>query len=317
MDLVSVIAQMGILLAIIAVGFAAAKCGVFPDGTNRVLAQLVILVTNPCTVLHSALSGEHALSNAEVLQLTLIAAVMFALLILLGQALPRLLRVPAGDRNVYIFMATFANLGFMGFPVVRAIYGPGAVFYAAIFNLIFQFVVYTYGLWLLTHPPGGARGTGRSAAGGRPAAWRVFVSPIIVASILAYVCYLTGFRAPEPVTQGLGMLGNVTSPVCMLVIGIALSKVPIRSVFTNWRLYVISAVRLIALPVGMFFALRPFVPNPLVLGITVTMCGMPVATMSTLLTEKYGGNTRLAAAGVFLSTLLSMATIPLLMWMLF
>ena len=306
MDLGSVISQMGILLALIAVGFVAAKCRVFPEGTNRVLAQLVIVVTNPATVLHSALSGERQLSNSEVLLLTVIAIAGFALLIGMGQALPRLVRAPKDDRNVYIFMMTFSNMGFMGFPVVRALYGDGAVFYAAIFNLIFQFVVYTYGAALLAPKQGKERVT-----------WRLLLSPIILASVLAYLCYLTGFQAPQIVTQGLEMLGSVTSPVCMLVIGIALSKVPFKQVFSNWRLYVMCVLRLLVLPVAVFFLLRSFVTNPLMLGITVVMLGMPIATMSTLMTAKYGNNQALAASGVFLSTLLSFVTIPLLMWVLF
>ena len=307
MDLSSVISQMGILLAIIALGYAAAKSGALPAQTNRVLAQLVILITNPCTVLSAALSGERALSNGEVLGLTAVAAAGFAVMIGVGQALPRLLRAPAGDRNVYFFMATFSNMGFMGFPVVRALYGEGAVFYAAIFNLVFQFVVYTYGVWLLN-----GNGTAK-----KKDLWKTFVSPIILASVLAYVCYLTGWRAPAVVADGLRMVGAVTSPVSMLVIGIALARVPLRRLFTNWRIYVLCAVRLVLLPVAVFFLARLVVHNPLMLGITVVMLGMPIATLSTLLTEKYGGNAELAASGVFLSTLLSFATIPLLMWIMF
>lgn len=306
MDLSSVISQMGILLAIITIGYAAGKARVFPEGAERVLAQLVIVVTNPCTILSAALGSERALSNGAVLLLTAIALGGFALSVGLGQALPRLLRVPRGDFGVYAFMATFSNMGFMGFPVVRALYGEGAVFYAAIFNLVFQLVVYTYGAALLAPKQGRER-----------VSWKLLLSPIILASVLAYVCYLTGWRAPKPVTDGLGMLGSVTSPVSMLVIGIALSRVPIQSAFTNWRLWVIALVRLLVLPTAVFFALRPLVTNDLMLGITVVILGMPVATLSTLLSAKYGRDQSLAAAGVFLSTLLSFATIPLLMWLLF
>lgn len=306
MDLSSVIAQMGILFAIIAIGYIAAKRGVFPEGTNRVLAELVIVVTNPCTILYSALSSDRALSNRAVLMLTVIAVLGFALLIGVGQILPRLLRAPKQDLDVYIFMFTFTNMGFMGFPVIRALYGDGAIFYASIFNLVFQFVVYTYGASLL------APKTGRKRF-----SWKVLFSPIILASVFGYVCYLTGLHLPEPVTQGLGMVSGVTSPVCMLVIGIALASVPLGKVFTNWRLYVGCFVRMILLPVCVYFALRGLIDNPLMLGIPVVMLGMPVATLSTIFCARYEKNQDLAASGVFLSTLFSFVTIPLLMWVLF
>lgn len=305
-DILSVISQMGILLAIVAVGFAAAKCRVFPEGTNKVLAQLVIVVTNPCTVLHSVLGSDRILSNNEVFLLTGIALCVFAVLIFLGRLLPRVLHCPEKDINVYRFMMTFANMGFMGFPVIKALYGDGAVFYASIFNLVFQFVVYTYGVALLAPKDSKNRFS-----------WKTLVSPIIIASVLAYIFYLTDFEAPKIITDGLGMLGNVTSPVAMLVIGIALSKVSFKEVFLNWRLYVINVVRLLALPLLAYLILRNFSTDPIMLGIPVVMLGMPVATLTTLMSAKYGGNEKLAASGVFMSTLFSFITIPLLMFVLF
>lgn len=306
MDLISVISQMELLLAIIVIGYVAGKCGVFPKNARRVLAQLVIVITNPCTVLYSALSSDRALTNGEVLLLTGIALGAFAVMIGLGQALPRLLRFPEKQRGMYIFMLTFSNMGFMGFPVVRALYGDGAVFYAAIFNLIFQFIVYTYGASLLAPKEGRDR-----------VSWRVLFSPIILASLAAYVCYLTGFRAPKLLIDGLGFLGGVTSPVCMLVIGVSLANVSLRQVFGNWRLYPAFAVRMLALPIGVYLLLRLFVTNTLMLGITVVMLGMPAATLTSIFAAKYDNHPELAASGVFLSTLLSFLTIPFLMWVLF
>lgn len=306
LELGPVIQQLGILFLIIGIGYAAAKCRVFPQGTNRVLAQLVINVTNPATVLYSVLGAERGLSNREVYLLTAIAVGYFVVVVLLGLILPRLLRCREEERRLYAFMATFSNMGFLGFPVISAVYGPNAVFYASIFNLIFQLVVYTYGVSLMN---------GKNSK--LQLSWKTFFSPMIICSVIAYVCYLTNAAAPEIVVKTIGMLSNVTSPVCMLVIGIALANVPVGKVFTNWRLYVINAIRLLALPVLVWLVLRPFHMNPLILGVTVVISAMPVATMTTLFAAKYGKNEELAASGVFLSTLMSLGTIPLLMWLLF
>ena len=306
MNFSAVIQQMGVLFLIIGLGYAAAKAKLFPANTNRSLAQLVIYITNPCTVLYSVLGKDRGLSNSQVLLLTGIAVVFFVVVIAAGLILPRLLRCPREKRGMYAFMVTFSNMGFLGFPVVSALYGADAVFYASIFNLIFQLVVYTYGVWLV----GGAEGGFRLQ-------WKTFLSPIILASVFAYFCYLTDLKAPAFVVKTLEMLASVTSPVCMLVIGIALAAVPLGRVFRNWRLYVISFVKLLGLPLLAYAILRPFVTHPLILGITVVIAAMPVATMSTLLASKYGADEELAAGGVFLSTLMSLATIPVLMWVLF
>lgn len=297
---------MAVLLIVILIGYAAAKARIFPADANRVFSQLVIYVTNPCTVLVAALGGERMLTNRQVLLLTGIAVAMYAVLIGLGAVLPRLLACPKEDRNLYHFMCVFSNMGFLGFPVVNALYGPNAVFFASIFNLVLQFVGYTYGDSLLNPNARGWRSELKN-----------LISPIIIASVLAYICYLTDLKAPKLILNTLQLLANVTSGLSMLVIGIALSRVPLGRLFTNWRLYVINLVRLLLLPAGVYLLLRHVVDNSLMLGITVVMAGMPVATLTTLLTAKYDGNQELAAAGVFLSTLLSFVTIPLLMWIMF
>lgn len=297
---------MAVLLIVILIGYAAARARIFPADANRVFSQLVIYVTNPCTVLVAALGGERMLTNRQVLLLTGIAVAMYAVLIGLGAVLPRLLACPKEDRNLYHFMCVFSNMGFLGFPVVSALYGPNAVFFASIFNLVLQFVGYTYGDSLLNPNARGWRSELKN-----------LISPIIIASVLAYICYLTDLKAPKLILNTLQLLANVTSGLSMLVIGIALSRVPLGRLFTNWRLYVINLVRLLLLPAGVYLLLRHVVDNSLMLGITVVMAGMPVATLTTLLTAKYDGNQELAAAGVFLSTLLSFVTIPLLMWIMF
>ncbi len=306
MNFSAVIQQMGVLFLIIGLGYAAAKAKLFPANTNRSLAQLVIYITNPCTVLYSVLGSERGLSNNQVYLLTGIAVVFFAVVIAAGLILPRFLRCEREKRGMYAFMVTFSNMGFLGFPVVNALFGADAVFYASIFNLIFQLVVYTYGVWLVSGAEGGFR-----------LHWKTFCSPIILASVAAYIFYLTDLKAPAFVVKTLSMLAGVTSPVCMLVIGIALAAVPLGRVFKNWRIYVISFVKLLGLPLLAYALLSPFVSHPLILGITVVIAAMPVATMSTLLASKYGADEELAASGVFLSTLMSVVTIPVLMWVLF
>ncbi len=306
LDLSAVIQQMGVLFLIIGIGYAAAKAKLFPQNTNRALAQLVIYVTNPCTVLYSVLGGERGLSNREVYLLTGIAVLFFAVVIGVGLVLPRILGCDPKQRKLYAFMCTFSNMGFLGFPVVSALYGADAVFYASIFNLVFQLVVYTYGVWLME----GGQGSFRLH-------WKTFCTPIIIASVAAYICYLTDFSAPAFAVKTLNMLSNMTSPLCMLVIGIALAKVPVGKVFSNWRLYVINLVKLLGLPLLAYALLHRFVANPLILGITVVIAAMPVATMSTILAAKYNADEELAASGVFLSTLMSLVTIPVIMFVLF
>ncbi len=303
MDIASIFAQMLILFLTIGVGYTAAKCKLLGPDFNRQLSNLVIYFTSPALVLYSVIGTERVLSNQQVLLLTGISLLSYALLIVIAQVLPKLLRVPREQVGIYRFMTIFSNVGFMGFPVVQAIFGADAVFYAAIFQIPFNILSFTYGLYLIA-------GKGKF----RPLQ---LCNPTIIATLLAYVLYLVGFQAPAVLVDLCDFIGQVTSPAAMIILGAALAAVPLRSVFTDLRCYLLSIIKLLVIPVALYLLLRPFVHNELILGITVVIMAMPVATNTTMLCAQYGGDSVTAAKGVFLSTLLSVATIPFLMWVLF
>ena len=313
MDTSQIFSQMTILFAILAIGFIAAKAKVLTPESNRHLSSLVLYVTNPCTILYSVLSADAALTKRELLLLTVIAVVFYAALIGIAHFVPKLLRVRGDLAGIYRFMTVFPNVGFMGFPVVKAVFGQGAVFYAAIFNLFFQFYLYTWGVRQISHDPRDGRLNLRTA-----------LQPVIIASLLAYLIYLFDLKpvitATVPgqlLTSVLSMVNGVTSPLSMIITGVGLSMVPIRKVLTNGRLYLLAIGKQILLPIAVFFLLSPIVKNELTLGICVIMAAMPVATSASLFCAQYNGPADEAASGIFLSTLLSVAAVPLVMMLLF
>lgn len=306
-DITTIFLKILQLVIVIAIGYAAAKARVITPEGRKHLSELVLTITNPCSVLFAVMDGENTLTKAQVLLLTAIAFAAYGFLILIAHFLPKLLR-ETSDAGVWRFMLVFSNVGFFGFPVVRAVFAndSSAVFYAAIFNLVFQLLAYTYGARQIS----GSREEGRL----RP---RLLLKPIIIASLLAYVIYFTGWRAPKFATDTVGFLANVTSPMCMLIIGSSLAAVPVGRVFTRWKLYPVLIVKQIGIPVAVYYAVSGFVKNETILGICVVMMAMPVAALTALFCTKYERDGELAASGVFVSTLLSVATIPLLLWLLF
>ncbi len=303
MNIQSILSQMVILFIGIALGFIASKCGIMDATFNRKLSQLVLHVTTPATVLYSVIGSERVLSNHEVFVFTIVAFATYAVLILLAQGLPYLLRVQKPQHGVYRFMMIFSNSIFMGFPVVRLLFGANAVFYAAIFNLPFTLLSYTYGVYLVSGQP-------RFDP-------RLLRSPAIITILIAYAIYLLDLHAPQFLIDASDFIGQITTPAAMLIIGATLAALPLRSVLTDLRLYLFSLIKLIVLPAAAFFLLRLVVQNELIVGVTVALVAMPAATNTTMMCAQYGGDTDTAAKGIFLSTLLSIFTIPLIMWLLF
>ena len=129
--------------------------------------------------------------------------------------------------------------------------------------------------------------------------------------------YLSGLRVPQPVSEICSMIGGLTSPLAMLIIGCSLAMYPVKTVFTNWRVYVLAVIKMVLLPAIAFFVLRLFLKDELMLGVAVVTLCMPVATSTTILSYECHADSQTAAAGVFLTTLLSVVSVPAMMLLLF
>ena len=313
MNISALFSQMLVLFGILLIGFFTAKRGILNADMNKHLSTLVCMLTNPLQVLASVLSGVHPIENLRVLQMTGVAAAMFAALILISLLLPRALRIKNPlDAGIYRYLLVFSNIGFMGYPVVEALFGAEYRFYATIFVMVFQLVCWSYGVSLIS----GQR---------MQLSWSVLRRPTIVTALLAFVLYFADIRPlydafPAGMTvvyRIVDGIGGLTSPIAMLIIGASLAQMPLRAVFNRWRIYVLAAVKMIVLPVLTWLALRGVMRDAKLFGVLIVMLSMPSATNATIMSYQFGGDEKLASAGVFVTTLLSVATIPLVMYLLF
>ena len=300
-DILPVFQQMLVLMLTLLLGYIGGKTKVMSIENNKSLSQLVNCITNPCLVLHSALCVERILSNGEVLKLLGIVIAMYIGLILIAQLIPKLLHVRADQRGSYKFMMIFSNVGYMGIPVVRAIFGEEATVCVSIFIMVFYLLTFTYGIRLVQN------GEKRTVFD-----WKSLISPMTVCSLLGIIGYLSGVQVTGVLKDTLLTVSNITTPCAMLIIGCALSAVPLGSIFSNWRIYIVAFLKLLVIPIAIFVCLLPIMGNSMVLGVVVVIMAMPIATNITMLSAQYGGDQKLAASSVFLTTLLSVITIPLL-----
>lgn len=306
MDIHALINQALILFALILIGFAARKGKFLLEETGKVLSSLVINVSAPCTILVSVFSSNRLLSNGQVLLFLAVTIGVYLGTMLLAVPVPKLLRVPADQAGIYRFMTVFGNVSFMGIPVLRALIGADAVFLCSILTIIFNLSVYTYGQVQVAGDP-------RQ----REINVKMFLQPVMIASYLALILYLLNWQPPAGVLSILSLLDGTTSPLAMLVIGCSLAAYSFRDIFLNGKMYLFSAVKLVIVPVLTWAVLKPWLHNELMLGVLVASAAMPVATNTTLMATKYKGNVKLAASGVFITTLLSLVTLPLLLAILF
>ena len=301
---------MLVLSFIILMGFLARKLDIMSDAFDGTLSRLVLDVTLPCMILGSVLTSTEAPSKQVIFDILTYSVAAYALIIALSLLIPRLLGSPRDERGAYAFMITFSNVGFMGFPVLSTMFGSEAVLYGAIFNIPFNILVFTIGV-LMVARQGGVR-EGVSLKKRLISNAKKLLSPSVVTSAVAMVLALCGVYNMGTLGAAFQAMGELTTPAALLIIGSSLAKYSPREMLSNWRSYVITAVRLLAVPAAVLFAFRPFVTDPLTLGVIVVLCGMPVATNGLMLCLRYNGNLKVMTQGVFLSTVASIITIPCL-----
>ena len=305
MDIRSIFEQMLVLLILLVLGVIAAKTGVVDAETNRRMSRFALIFPQSAQILSSAMTVGAGMSIGQLLAVEGEAVLVYAIFVVLGFLAPLALRVEKTDRGIYSFMTIFGNCGYMGLPVVRSIFGDQGVLYAALVLIPFNLLAYSYGIALLRKD--------RTGAGFH---WRTMVNPPVIAALAAAVIVALDIRFPSPVVRATGLMGDMIVPMSMVIIGASLGGMKLKEVFADWHTYAFVPVRLILCPVVVWAVLRLFVHDGLVLGVMTVEAAMPVATFSTMLSIQYGGNVSVASRTVFVSTVLSVVTIPFVCWLL-
>ena len=291
------------LFAVVVVGYAAGKLDYMGGTFDKRLSKLVIDITCPALILSSAMGGD--LPDRRYI-LPLLGISIFTYLVLTGLALllSRFVARREEDKGIVGFAMIFGNVGFMGYPVVASIYGHQAVFYAAVLNVVNTFAVFTIGTMMVT----GGEGTTQERFNKKV----LYSTPMLSAYLSMLVVALGIDNIPEFVSQPLTMIGNITVPAALLIIGSSMSHLPLRALLGNATVYITTLLRLVVLPIGMFFLCRALGFDAFSTSINTVVIAMPVATYGTILCLRYGRDTTLMAEVTFVTTLLSMVTIPLL-----
>ena len=293
------------LFIIVITSFAATKFKLIDDTFTKGFSKFVICVAQPFMIIDSLCGVQFSLENLKkgftvtglgFISLGICAAVAF------------LVTKPfknRDDRKIGTFALVFANTGFMGIPVLKALFGDIGAFYGAFFLISFQVVLWTYGMVLL--------GRGRDDIKVKPL--NLLLNFGTVPCIIGILLYILPFDLPGPVASAVSMLGSICAPGSMIIVGSILASVPIKELFLDWKVYLICAMRLLALPAlvcGLCVLCR--LPEDMVYLFT-TLTALPCATNCAMYAQSYDISPALAAKSASLTTLLSVLTVPLMLWL--
>lgn len=295
-----------LLFALIFLGFYIGKRKIVRQDSAPDLSNLVLKITMPVTVFCSIVDQQDGGNLGSCWQIFVGILLLHLASGLLGFVLVRLFRVKKEDQGVWIFTCLFTNNGFMGLPLALSIYGSQGMFLMALGNIISNLLIFSVGIRLLTmHYPMTDRISLR----------KMFVNNINLAVVLGFVFLMLHLPVPEVADKLLTYISNITSGLSMLVVGLSLSRLPFREVFRDKKMLLLPVIRLLLIPLCVIGILQilPFEMDGSIRSILILSAALPAASAQSMITEQYRTNTSAAARAVFVTTLFSVITVPLVM----
>ncbi len=297
-----VLDNMIVLCVCMFFGFIAYKARILDDITNAGLSRILLTISLPCTIIISMQKP----FTSELLAEGLIALFSFGVVVLFGaffgHILAKFLKVGITDSGVWVTSLMLPNTVYMGYPIIQAVFGGEALFYASMAVVLFNVFAFSLGIKFIT--------AGNKAENVSLKA--LLTNKAILATILGLIMFLFSIKLPSPIYNGISLVGSTTTPISMLIIGSLLARGKVSEIFSDWKIYVLTAAKLIVLPIITFFVFRNFIKNETLLGIIVILSAMPVATIVAIFAKQYEVNAELASKIVFISTILCVFTIPLI-----
>ena len=285
--------QVATLFLLIGAGFVLAKVGALtPEGTSQ-MSTLALYVATPCIIIHS-FEQEREAGMAETLLLFL---ALYTGCTLLGIVFFRgfFRGEPLERRAPLYFGSVYGNNGFMGMPLVISVLGSESAIFGAMSMLSSNLLVWTHGY---------------HAMGGKVTLRSALVNPATVGASIGLCCFFTGWRPPVPVDDAISFLADLNTPIPMLILGAQMARTDLRSAFTERKIYLAAALRLLAAPLAALLLLLPLRLDPMSYCACVVLAAVPPAGSTAMFSQKFHHDTALAAQTVSAVTLMSMATLP-------
>ena len=300
MDFQVIATTMCSLFIIVIAGYLSHRRGIINEEFERKLSGFVIKVTCPALLISSTM-GDKMPDREHIPMLLLVSLLTYVILIPLAYVQPVLMRVKRDLRGMYSFMLTYSNVGFIGYPVVASIFGSDAVFYACILNVFNTITVFIWGIMFIS---------GENLKDGFR--FRLFVSPAMIATYISVIIVVLNLHTPKAIAMPLSILGNMTVPSSLIVIGAALAEIPTRKMVGTPHIFIMCFLKLLVLPLLVYYAMILIGVDTRISSINMILIAMPVASFGTMFCMQMGKDETTMSQGTFWTTLLSVVSIPLL-----
>ncbi len=292
------------MMVLIILGFVLRKTRVIDERVQTGLSNILVHAVLPFNLISSS---QYEYSREMILALIAVAGAalcyftfsIIGMRIMIGK-----MKMEDPEKRVVLMTSIFMNTGFVGFPLLGAIFGAKGLLLASCYNMVFNIFMYTYGEHKLSRKKANLR--------------NLLVNPVTLATIAALILFIIPWRMPVRLKDTIDIVGNMTVPLAMIMIGSTLTTVDIKKLVTDKLCYLSTAMRLIVFPaimLGAVILVRHYINMmPVTATTIVMMTALPCGSMNVIFSEKFNCAPKLCAR-IFAQTVVVMiATIPFFLW---
>lgn len=287
-----------VLIIYIAVGVLARKKQIITEANVKKFVDLVLRLLMPCMVFQSFNRELTVDMLKQAFALLMVAFAIGLVSIVIGKVVYR--KYPFERRSIMQYATLVNNAGFAGLPMTEGMFGDLGLFYASIAIIPNRIYMWSAGISLFTE------------ASLKQRVKNVALNPNIIAVALGLLRALMGIELPGFLEKSLSNMGNMVSPLSMIVVGAILADIDWKTVFDR-EVLLVSAIRLVVLPVMVGIVLKFLPLDETAKGVSLILTSMPAGTTTALMAAQYGADEKFGSKCVFVTTVLSLVTVPLMM----
>ncbi len=303
-DLVQFYIRLGSIALILVLGFMLGKLKLITEKTNKELTNLLLTVFMPASLFMAFPSSFDESLVGLFLSGLLAGAIIMFVLIIFSRIVFNEKWMKGNLKEEAQFAMIFNNATFLGYPIVASTFGAGGILAYCGFIISFNIALFSYGIWLFKKKLS------------LKLLFSIITNPNIIAVVLGMILFLLEINLPQFFTDAVGYVGNATTPLSIICIGYMLSQAKLIRVFKKWKLMVTAIIQLTAGPL-LTWGLLTLCQFPTeVIQVCTLIQALPTATSLGLFAVKYGGNAAESSELVTISTILSVATMPLMVFIL-
>ncbi len=306
MNFSTIVEQVAVLGIVMLFGFVICKTGYVEAKVKDSISKLIVNLILPCLIISSISKQEFETEFLGELFLVFVMSVFcIGTLFFIGVLTAKLLKIPDATRSVHKLLLSLGNVIFIGYPIITAMYGEQGFFYAIVYWMINDLFLWTVGVLMFSKNESGKSGLFRKLA-----------NPNTISFAIAVIMFVTGIKLPPVLHRAAEEVGALTTHLSMIFIGMALATVKAKNAIKKWWIFIIAPIKLVIMPVVFIFVFRFFGIKEIILGAVVLEAAMPAQTVLTILANELNADFEYAAVGMFVTTVASLVTLPLVCYLL-